>query len=111
MYKSKYIVYLLVNYNNNRTYLGITDNLEKKIKEHNNHSINRIPYTKKYKENGVWECCLKISNLLKHEAFSIERTVKNKRIGNKNTHFLEKRLNSILPIIKEYTDTEIEFFI
>jgi len=111
MYKKKYIVYLIANYYNNKTYLGITDNLEKKIIEHNTPKINKVPYTKKYKENGIWVCCLKISNLLKYEAYTIERMAKNKRLGDKNLNFIQKRLNSILDIIKKYTDAKTEVFI
>ena len=111
MYENKYIVYLLVNYSNQRTYLGVTENLEKKIREHNNYKINKIPYTKKYKEKGIWICCLKIANLFRYEALSIERLVKNKRMGNKDTYFLKKRLNSILPTIRNYKNAKIEVFI
>lgn len=103
-----YIVYLLSNTSNiSRTYLGITKNLSKTIKEHNGKLKGGSRYTKFYKENGEWFCSVVIKNLTKNEAITIERLSKYKRKGNNSQNSLEKRLNVIKPILKYYPNSKI----
>ena len=106
-----YTVYLLSNTCNiNRTYLGITNNLSKTLKEHNQNSEkkkNSPKYTKIHKNNGEWFCSLEIKNLSKSEAIKIEREVKCRRRGDNSQSALEKRLNIIKPILKYYPNCQI----
>tara|TARA_Y100000385_G_scaffold274168_1_gene316925 strand:+ start:4220 stop:4567 length:348 start_codon:yes stop_codon:yes gene_type:complete len=103
-----YIVYLLSNTDNiNRTYLGITKNLSKTLKEHNGELKGGPRYTKFHKENGEWICSIEIRNLSKSEAITIERLSKCKRKGNNLQNSLEKRLNVIKPLLKYYPNCEI----
>ena len=76
-----YIVYLLVNTNsnNNYTYLGITNNSKRRLRQHNGILKGGAKYTNAFKGDGEWVYYLKIKNLTKSEALSIERTAKNKR--------------------------------
>lgn len=103
-----YTVYLLSNTCNiNRTYLGITNNLSKVLKEHNGELKNSPKYTKFHKNNGEWFCSLEIKNLTKSEAIKIEREVKCRRSGNNSQSAVEKRLNIIKPILKYYPNSYI----
>ena len=97
-----YIVYLLKNTSNNRTYLGITNNSKRRLRQHNGELKGGARYTKSFKGCGEWQYHLKINNLNKCEALSIERTAKNKRKGSKGDSPIRKRLNVLLPILDKY---------
>lgn len=48
MFKSRsYYVYILTNFNNTTLYIGVTNNLERRISEHRNELVDG--FTKKYK--------------------------------------------------------------
>uniref|UniRef100_A0A6C0EJT3 GIY-YIG domain-containing protein n=1 Tax=viral metagenome TaxID=1070528 RepID=A0A6C0EJT3_9ZZZZ len=104
-----YIVYLLNNSLNSRTYLGITDHSNEKqvLKQHNGELKGGVKYTSMFKGDGVWTYCFKVENLTKRDALSIERTVKNKRKGGKETTPVQKRLNVLLPILVKYPECNI----
>jgi len=102
--KKTYILYLLENTSNNRTYLGVTNNFNKRIRQHNGIIKGGARYTSSFKGNGEWRYYLKITNLTKSEALSIERTAKNRRHGAKGESPIQKRLNVLLPILKNYKE-------
>tara|TARA_B100001142_G_C13872785_1_gene476729 strand:+ start:52 stop:396 length:345 start_codon:yes stop_codon:yes gene_type:complete len=106
-----YIVYLLVNTNNNYTYLGITNNSTKRLRQHNGEIKGGAKYTHSFKGEGQWIYYLKIKNLNKSEALSIERTAKNKRKKSIGKNPIDKRLNVLLPILKDYPHSICEYFI
>ena len=110
--EKNYIVYLLKNTStdNNRTYLGITNNSKRRLRQHNGELKGGAKYTNSFKGNGEWIYHLKIQNLTKSEALSIERTAKNKRRGGKGTTPIEKRLNILLPLLDKYPKTLCEYF-
>ena len=99
-----YIVYLLKHTIHNRTYLGITNNPIKRIRQHNGLLRGGAKYTHSFKNNGEWIYYLQIQNLNKKEALSIERTAKNKRKKAKGISPLEKRLSVLLPLLSNYPD-------
>ena len=110
MYDKNYIVYLLKNTCNNRTYLGITNHSTKRIRQQHNGIIKGgAKYTKRYKGTGEWIYHLKISNLTKSQALSIERSVKNKRKGSKGTKPIDKRLNVLLPLLTGYPEVILNY--
>jgi predicted GIY-YIG superfamily endonuclease len=97
-----YIVYLLVNSSNNCTYVGITNNPENRLRKHNCEISGGAKYTKIKKGNGKWEYYGFILNLDKHTALSIEKKI---HIYSKKTYGttpLEKRINCIENILKNY---------
>tara|TARA_Y100000768_G_scaffold388221_1_gene382850 strand:- start:1020 stop:1355 length:336 start_codon:yes stop_codon:yes gene_type:complete len=105
-----YIVYLLVNTHNNYTYLGITNNSKRRLRQHNGEIKGGAKYTHAFKGLGIWNYYLQIKNLTKIEALSIERTAKNKRkkaLGNKP---IDKRLNVLLPLLDKYPHSVCEYF-
>jgi predicted GIY-YIG superfamily endonuclease len=104
-----YIVYLLKNSSNKYTYLGITNNSIRRIRQHNSIIKGGAKYTHSKKGEGEWIYHLKISNLNKHEALSIERTAKNLRRRAKGTTPLEKRLDVLLPVVCKYPHATITY--
>ena len=90
-----YIIYLLINTSNNCTYVGITNNPE---------LVGGAKYTKMKKGTGKWDYYGFIQNVDKHTALSIEKKI---HIYSKRTYGntpLEKRINCIGNILKNYED-------
>ena len=108
-YINTYIVYLLINTSNHYTYLGITNNSKKRLRQHNGEIKGGAKYTHSFKGDGRWIYYLKIKNLTKLEALSIERTAKNKRKKGKGKTPIDKRLNVLLPILEQYPHSIIEY--
>ena len=109
MFVKDYIVYLLHHSIHNRTYLGITNHKERRIRQHNGELKGGAKYTTSFKGDGEWKYYMYVSNLNKSEALSIERTAKNKRRGAKGTSAVDKRLYVLLPILESYPECNIEY--
>jgi len=108
---NNYCVYLLVNTSNKYTYLGITNNSIRRIRQHNGIIKGGARYTNAKKGDGEWKYYLKIHNLTKSEALSMERTAKNLRRRSKGNTPLEKRLDVLLPLVSRYENSEVEYFV
>lgn len=96
-----YIIYLIVNNSNNCTYVGITNNPERRIRQHNGEIVGGAKYTKNKKNNGIWSYYGFILGCEKHEALSIEKKI---HIYSKKTYgktALEKRINCINKLLLE----------
>jgi len=81
-----YNVYLLSNNENNKTYVGITNNLQRRIRQHNSIICGGAKYTKCSK---TWEYYGIISDVIKNEALSIEKKIKI-QIKKKKEHLSKK---------------------
>jgi putative endonuclease len=97
-----YIVYLLINKINNCTYVGITNNPERRIRQHNGIIKGGAKYTNIKKGFGIWEYYGFILDLDKHTALSIEKKIHIYSRKTKGKTFLEKRLNCINNILLQY---------
>jgi len=122
---SNYIVYLLVNTCNSNTYIGITNNKERRLRQHNGELVGGAKYTCANKGDGRWVFYGYISSnpdtiLEKNQALSIEKKIKimsRKLSGNINpneeynivipndaTTPLKKRLRAINKILENYSN-------
>lgn len=90
-----YQLYLLINTKNQYTYLGITNNSKRRLRQHNGEIKGGAKYTRMKKGEGEWIYHTKIEGLTKSQALSMERTTKNLRRKAKGTTPLEKRLDAI----------------
>ena len=70
-----FLVYLLRN--ENKSYIGYTNDFKRRLRQHNGEIKGGAKYTNSFKGNGEWIYYVKIKNLTKSEALSIERTAKN----------------------------------
>ena len=92
---NNYCVYLLVHSIHNKTYLGITNNTKRRIRQHNCEIKGGAKYTSSNLGNGKWKYYLTINNLSKSKALSYERIIKNKRRKGKGKTPLDRRINII----------------
>ena len=101
MNQFNYIIYLLINTNNNRTYVGITNNPNRRLRQHNGELKGGAKYTTNNKGNGIWKYYCQINNLSKTIALSLEKKIKilSKRCCGTP---IEKRLIAINNIVINY---------
>jgi len=97
-----YQMYLLINTTNQYTYLGITNNSNRRLRQHNGEIKGGAKYTRMKKGDGNWVYHTKIEGLTKSQALSMERTTKNFRKYAKGTTPLEKRLDAINKMKNKY---------
>lgn len=87
-----YYLYLLFHQNKNRTYLGISNNLRRRWRQHNGEIKGGAKSTSRLLKYGLWEpvCICKMND--KKHALSIERKIKNLRNKAKGNHVISKRI-------------------
>jgi len=107
---SNYIIYLLYNTTNNCTYIGITNNKERRIRQHNGELVGGAKYTHAKKESGEWLYYgwiqAKVNNILiKNRALSLEKKIKIESRKIKG-YPIEKRISAIYQILLEHDDLE-----
>ena len=111
---SNYIIYLLYNTSNTSTYIGITVNKERRLRQHNGELVGGAKYTKLQKRNGVWNFYgwLKLIDndeiLIVNRAMSLEKKIKIRSKKSKSKTPLDKRLDAINSILQENPDLMFE---
>jgi len=104
MSENNYLVYLLVNTTNKCTYIGCTNNPQRRIRQHNGELVGGAKYTKMKKNDGNWIYYGQILNLNKHLALSIEKKIQIRSRKTKGTSPLDKRINCINKLLEEYPE-------
>ena len=100
--ENKWNLYLLENSYNKKTYLGVSTNVVRRIRQHTNDISGGAKYTKINKEEGLWFPKVIITDLSKNQALSFERTIKNMRRSGRGKTQFEKRLSLIKKVCKNY---------
>jgi predicted GIY-YIG superfamily endonuclease len=114
MNTTNYVVYLLVNSLHNKTYVGITNNTQRRIRQHNGELVGGAKYTTTNKPaNSIWSYYGWIPDVNKHLALSFEKKIKirSKKMSGSP---IERRLKAINNILTEYnllTQTNYNFVI
>ena len=99
--ETNWMLYLLENTENKKTYLGVTVNIERRIRQHNGELVGGAKYTSSNKGNGLWVLKALAKDLTKSQALSYERIIKNKRRQGKGKTPLERRLYLMNLVIKQ----------
>jgi len=97
MKNKKYYVYILTNYKNKSIYIGVTDNLERRVYEHKNKSIEG--FSKRYK----------LKKLVYLEEFKYIREALSREKQLKNWH-REWKINLIKNLNPEFLDLAREWY-
>lgn len=100
--KNNWNLYLLENSYNKKTYLGVSTDVVRRIRQHNNEICGGAKYTKINKEEGLWFPKVIINDLSKIQALSFERTIKNMRRSGRGKTPFERRLYLIKKVCKNY---------
>ncbi len=105
-----YVVYVLINTNHKKTYIGITNNITKRLRQHNGDLVGGAKYTKINKGIGSWVFYGFIKNLNKHLSLSFEKKIKIKSKKMTGTP-LERRIKAINIILEDYKLLSNELFL
>jgi predicted GIY-YIG superfamily endonuclease len=100
------IIYLLYNTNSNCTYVGITNNPNRRIRQHNGNLVGGAKYTKLKKGDGEWKYFgwiqSKEDNILeKSLALSLEKKIQIYSRKTKGKTPIERRINTINKLLEE----------
>ena len=101
------MVYVLINTSHNRTYVGITNNPNRRIRQHNGDLVGGAKYTTSNKGIGQWLFYGFIKNLEKRQSLSIEKKIKIKSKKLKGSP-IEKRKKAIELILLDYDNLKFE---
>jgi len=96
-----YVCYLLKSETSNRTYIGVTTNLKKRLRQHNGEICGGAKYTR---SNRPWKPVLYVSGFYtKNQALSFEYRVKKKK-NSKNklvtVFLLNNRIKNFIDVLK-----------
>ena len=104
---NEYVVYVLINTSHNKTYVGITNNPIRRLRQHNGELVGGAKYTTGNKGNGQWLFYGFIKNLEKRQSLSIEKKIKIKSRKLTGTP-IERREKAIELILSDYIDLKFE---
>jgi len=101
MLENNYLVYLLINTVNNCTYIGITNNITRRVRQHNGELVGGAKYTKLKKNDGEWQVYGIINGLEKRQSLSLEKKIQIRSRKTKGLTPLDRRLNCIAKLLEE----------
>lgn len=98
-----YLVYVLTNTSHNKTYVGITNKPDRRIRQHNGELVGGAKYTTGNKGEGQWKFYGFIRHLDKHTSLSLEKKIKirSKKVSGSP---IEKRTKAIGTLLSEYNE-------
>ena len=100
-----YIIYLLVNSINNCTYVGITNNPERRIRQHNGELVGGARYTSMYTNWTYYGWIKSIEDeIIINRALSIEKKIKIRSRKSKLKLPVDRRLEAIEGLLVENPD-------
>lgn len=109
--QNNYIIYMLINTSHNKTYIGITNNMRRRIRQHNGEITGGAKYTTANLGFGEWIyygwISSKESILEKNRALSIEKKIKIRSKKLKGTP-IERRIGAINSLLLENIDLEFK---
>ncbi len=103
---NNYIIYLLYNTNSTCTYVGITNNPDRRIRQHNGELVGGAKYTKIKKGDGEWKYFGWIQAkegyiLEKRPALSLEKKIQIHSRKSKGKTPIERRINTINKFLED----------
>ena len=101
MSEKNYLIYLLINTVNSCTYIGMTNNIIRRIRQHNGELVGGAKYTKNKKNDGEWVIYGIITDLEKRQALSLEKKIQIRSRKTKGLTPLDRRLNCISKLLEE----------
>ena len=106
MTDNNYVVYVLINTSNNKTYVGITNNTVRRLRQHNGELVGGAKYTTNNKELGEWVFYGFIRNPEKRPSLSLEKRIqlKSRKLSGKP---IERRLKAIKIILDDYNQKNL----
>jgi len=103
---NNYIIYLLYNTKSTCTYVGITNNPNRRIRQHNGDLVGGAKYTKLKKGDGEWKYFGWVEPkedyiLEKRTALSLEKKIQIHSRKTKGKTPIERRINTINKLLED----------
>ena len=96
-----YILYVLAHTQHQKTYVGITNNPQRRLRQHNQELVGGARYTTSFKGDGEWYYYAKVHGLDKSTALSHERKMHSRRYIQGKTP-IERRINKLNKLNLQY---------
>jgi predicted GIY-YIG superfamily endonuclease len=98
--QNNYVIYVLINTLHKKTYIGITNKPERRIRQHNCELVGGAKYTTSNKGDGNWFFYGFIRNVNKSTALSLEKKIKikSKKLSGSP---LDRRMKAIEILLKD----------
>lgn len=110
--ENSYIVYLLYHTEKNITYVGMTNNKNRRIRQHNGILSGGARYTTNNKGDGEWKyygwLSLIENNMSKNIALSIEKKIKLRTRKMRGQTSIERRIKAINKVIEEFNTNKLD---
>ena len=105
--ENNYVIYILINEEctNNCTYVGMTNNTVRRIRQHNGELVGGAKYTKMKKGTGKWKYYGWIENVNKKTALSLEKRIQIRSRKVKGNKPIDRRLEAVKQILDTYNET------
>jgi putative endonuclease len=102
---NNYVIYVLINTLHKKTYIGITNKPERRIRQHNGELVGGAKYTTSNKGEGQWIFYGFIRNVNKSTALSLEKKIKikSKRLTGSP---IDRRMKAIDILLSEYNNAK-----
>jgi predicted GIY-YIG superfamily endonuclease len=101
--QNNYVIYVLINTIHKKTYIGITNKPDRRIRQHNGELVGGARYTTSNKGEGKWVFYGFIRNVNKSIALSLEKKIKirSKKLSGSP---IDRRMNAIESLLYEYNN-------
>lgn len=110
--ENNYIVYLLHHTEKNITYVGMTNNKNRRIRQHNGILVGGARYTTNNKGDGEWKyygwLSIAENNMSKNIALSIEKKIKLRTRKMRGQTSIERRIKAIDNVIEEFNSKQLD---
>jgi predicted GIY-YIG superfamily endonuclease len=101
-----YNIYILINTSHNKTYVGITNNITRRIRQHNSELVGGAKYTTSNKGLGEWKYYGLIENVEKRLALSLEKKIKINSRRLSGTPIV-RRVKAITKLLIDYPELSL----
>lgn len=106
-----YCIYVLYHSQLSCTYVGMTNNPRRRLRQHNGELVGGARYTTSRLGAGAWHYYMRVSGLTKREALSFERCIKNvRRRRGSSLSPIEHRMVAVERFVGRYPACEITLF-
>mmetsp|Transcript_25984 Transcript_25984/g.36836 ORF Transcript_25984/g.36836 Transcript_25984/m.36836 type:complete len:111 (+) Transcript_25984:166-498(+) len=97
-----FCLYLLRHSQTSKTYVGVTNNLQRRLRQHNGEISGGAKYTRAFRGTGHWKIVMAVSALSRSQALSAEIHVKRHRYRQSETDRISQKRALMLQLAHKF---------